>query len=180
MVNLNRILVDVELMHHLFNHQYNLSFTDQWISAHHIGIALIKFAIPSFLRPVGTPHGLNLVAFKRQGYFVAVHHHVAGKGNSEVVAKAEFWFLRKPKFVNAIEGINFFSGESGSQTFVRPNLINKFTSFFTIFSFKCIQIFHSWGLQRLKAILLEDGANSGENKLALGHFSRPEIACSFR
>ena len=44
------------------------------------------------LRTVGAPHGLYLITFERKSYFIAVHHHVAGKRYCKVIAQT---FLAK-------------------------------------------------------------------------------------
>ena len=67
-------------------HQFNL--VEQGVAANNIGITLIELAIATTLRTVGTPYGLNLIAFERQLEFVAVHDNIACEGHGEVVAQS--------------------------------------------------------------------------------------------
>ena len=80
--------VDTELGEYGVHDLHQLHFVNQRVRPNHVGIALIELSIPSLLWAVGSPHGLNLVTLEWHLQFVAVHYHIASKGNSEVVAQS--------------------------------------------------------------------------------------------
>ena len=81
---------NAEPLEHGVNNLHEFHLVEQRVGANHVGVALIELAVASFLRTVGAPHRLNLVAFERQLEFVAVHHHIACEGYGEVVAESFF------------------------------------------------------------------------------------------
>ena len=80
--------VDAELGEYRVHDLHQFHFVKQRVRPNHVGIALIELSIPTLLWAVGSPHGLNLVTLERHLQFIAVHYHVASKGNSEVVAQS--------------------------------------------------------------------------------------------
>ena len=89
-------------MKHFINHANELHFIHQRIATNHIGIALIKLAIPTLLWSVGTPHRLDLIALKRELDFIAMHHHIACEGHCKVVAKPFFTDFGNEMYVVAV------------------------------------------------------------------------------
>ena len=81
---------NAETREHLVEYLNQLHLVEQRIASHDIAIKLIELAIPSLLRPVCPPNGLHLIALERQLKLFPVHHHIACKGNGEVVAKTFF------------------------------------------------------------------------------------------
>src|SRR5258706_6374950 len=65
-IELDGIVRYIQFRKNFPDHQNDLRFTDQRTGADHIGIALIKFAVAPFLRPVGTPYRLDLVTLERK------------------------------------------------------------------------------------------------------------------
>ena len=64
----------------------------QTVCSHHIHVALVELAVAAFLRTIGTPHRLNLIALEGELYRIPVLHHVARKRNGQVVTQT---FLRR-------------------------------------------------------------------------------------
>ena len=79
---------DAEAREHLVDDLHQFHLIEQRVRAYYIGVALIKLAVAPFLRAVGTPNGLDLIALEGHLQFLAVLHHVAGEGHGEVVAQA--------------------------------------------------------------------------------------------
>ena len=73
---------------HLVYDLHQLYFVEQAVGANHVGITLIELSVSTFLRTVGTPHGLNLIALKRHLQFLPVLHHEASKRHCQIVAKS--------------------------------------------------------------------------------------------
>ena len=67
-------------------HEFDL--IEERIGADNVGIALVELAIAAFLRAIGAPNGLDLVALEGKGEFFAVLHDKTGEGHGEVVAKS--------------------------------------------------------------------------------------------
>ena len=65
--------IDAEGAEHLIGDFHQFGLIEQGVAADDIDIALVELAITAFLRTVGAPHRLNLIAFKRQLQLVSVH-----------------------------------------------------------------------------------------------------------
>ena len=59
-------------------HEFDL--IEERIGTNDVGIALVELAITAFLRTVGAPNGLDLVALEGKGEFFAVLHDERAKG----------------------------------------------------------------------------------------------------
>ena len=78
---------DTQFLEHGIDHLYQFQLVEQGGAANHVGIALVEFAVAAFLRAVGTPHGLQLIAAEGEGELVAVLDNKTSKGYGEVVAQ---------------------------------------------------------------------------------------------
>ena len=67
-------------------HEFDL--IEERIGADNVGIALVELAIAAFLRTIGAPNGLDLVALEGKGEFFAVLHNETGEGDGEVVTQS--------------------------------------------------------------------------------------------
>ena len=67
-------------------HEFDL--IEERIGADNVGIALVELAIAAFLRAIGTPNRLDLVALEGEGELFAVLHDETGEGHGEIVAKS--------------------------------------------------------------------------------------------
>ena len=74
-------------MKHLIDDLQKVNLVEQRVGADDVGIALIKLAVSTFLRAVGTPHRLYLESLEGELQFAAVLHHKASEWHGEVVAK---------------------------------------------------------------------------------------------
>ena len=78
-----------------FDDLHQLDLAQQRACADHIDVALVEFAVTALLGTVGTPHGLNLVAFEGERQLALMLDDVAGERHREVVAQALFANLRR-------------------------------------------------------------------------------------
>ena len=78
---------DAETTEHFIDNLQQFHFVHQRVAAHHVGVTLVEFAITAFLRTVGSPNRLNLITFEGESDIVAMHHHIAGKRNGQVVTQ---------------------------------------------------------------------------------------------
>ena len=77
---------DIETVEDRINDTSELHFMEKGVRTDHIGITLKELPVSPLLRSIGTPNRLYLEATEREGNFIAVLHHIAGKGHREVVA----------------------------------------------------------------------------------------------
>ena len=82
--------LNAQAKEHLVDDLQKFHFIEKGWTSDHIHITLEKFPVAAFLRTVGTPNRLDLVAFKGKNQFVLMLHHETGKGNSEIVAETFF------------------------------------------------------------------------------------------
>lgn len=73
-----------------FHDLYEFHFAQQRSGADDIHVALVKLPVAAFLRTVGPPDRLYLVAFEREGDFALVLHHITGKRHRQVVTQSLF------------------------------------------------------------------------------------------
>ena len=69
-------------------HQFDLA--QQRARADHVDVTLIEFAVTALLGTVGSPDGLDLIAFEGEGQLALMLHDIAGKGDRQVVTQPLF------------------------------------------------------------------------------------------
>ena len=169
---------DAEAGKYRIDNLHQLHLIQQGITAYHIGIALIELTIASFLRTVGAPHGLYLITFERKSYFIAVHHHVAGKRYCKVIAQT---FLAKLAGKSrSITAQQFFIRKSGKVITGILYLEQKLVAFLTILPHQGRKHFHRGRFYLLEAIEVIHLTNRIEYIVTLRHFYGREVTGSFR
>ncbi len=139
----------------------------QRVATHHIGVALIEFAVASFLRTVGTPYGLYLEALEGHLQVGTVLHHEAGEGYSQVVAQTLFTQLRGEAREVArfkVFGIYGFHEVAGVE-YLEEELI----PLFAVFTHEGGEVFERGGLNLFVAEEAECLADGIEYIVAAGH-----------
>ena len=168
---------DAKAREHFVNDLHQLHLVEERVATHHVSIALIEFAIASFLRTVGAPNGLNLETLEGKLEFFAVLHHIACKGHSEVIAQA---FLTKLSSKSS-SGVSFIllGGNRACEVSAVENFEEQFVAFFSIFSHQGGEVFHRRGFDLRKTIKTVNTADGVEDVVASCHFDESEIACTF-
>ena len=124
-----------ERLERLVNHLDQFGLVQQRIAAHHIGIALIELAITSFLRTVGAPHRLNLIAFERKRQLVAMLHHITCKRHRQVVTQTFFGDLRRQFDTVACQQL--VVGQPRCKIARVQHFEQQFVALFAIFAHQC-------------------------------------------
>ena len=150
---------------------------EQRVASHHIGIALVKLAIPSFLRAVGSPHRLYLIAAEGHLYVIAMLNHKTRKRHGKVVAQSlfaytscEFAYTFRVEILlrNAIEKITAVQ-----------NLEKKLVALVAILSHESGKVFECRRFYLSETVKLVNFTNGIENIIAFRHFLRHKVACAF-
>ena len=168
---------DAKACEHFVNDLHQFHLVEERIATHYVRIALIEFAIASFLRTVGAPNRLNLETFEGKLEFFAVLHHIACKRHSEVIAQS---FLAKLSGKGSC-GVRFilFGGNRAREVSAIENFEEQFVAFFSIFPHKGGEVFHRRGFDLRKTIKTVDTADGVEDVVASCHFDESEIARTF-
>ena len=58
------------------------------VGADHVGIALVKLAVPTLLGAISTPYRLYLVPLEGEGDLITVLHHIPSKGDRQVIPQS--------------------------------------------------------------------------------------------
>ena len=168
---------DAKAREHFVNDLHQFDLVEKRIATHHVSIALIEFAIASFLRTVGAPNGLDLETLEGKLEFFAVLHYIACKRHSEVIAQS---FLAKLSGKGS-SGVRFilFGGNRTCEVSAVENFEEQFVAFFSIFPHKGGEVFHRRGFDLRKTIKTVDTADGVEDVVASCHFDESEIARTF-
>ena len=138
---------------------------------------MIELAIAAFLWAVGTPNGLNLIAFERHLQFLAVLHDIAGKRNGQVVAQS---FLAKLGRKSRRRGFFIICcADRTGEVAAVEDFEKEFVALLSIFSHQGGEVFHCGGFNLAETIEAVDTSDGVENIVAARHFERTEIACAF-
>ena len=165
-------------MEHLVYDLHQLHFIEQAVGANHVGITLIELSVSTFLRTVGTPHGLNLIALKRHLQFLAVLHHETSKRHCQIVAKSFLTELSSQ--VSNVVFLQFSRSRFAHEIARIENFEEKFVALFAIFAHQRGKVLHGWRLNLTEAIQRIHIANRIKDIVALGHLNGREVARTFR
>ena len=169
---------DTQAAVHLLHNLYQLQFAHQAVRSYHVHVALVELAVAPFLRTVGTPYRLDLVAAERKTDVVAVLRHEPRKRHGQVVPQtflAHFACQRTQRAVLQLFAINSAAPIAGIQY-----LKQQFVALLTVLAHQCGQVLKSRGLYLAKTVQAEHRTDGVENIIASSHLCRPEVASSFR
>ena len=153
--------IDTQVVENHINHLHQLQLVEQRGAANHVGVALVELAVAAFLRPVGAPHGLQLVAAERQLHLVAMLHHEACERHREVVAQALLGGL-----------VGLFAAVLHAE--------QQFVALVAVFAEEGGEGLHRRGLYLRVSEGAEDALYGVENVISLSHFLLGEVSHSFR
>ena len=160
----------------LVDNLQQLYFVDQRVRAYDVGIALIKLAVATLLRPVGTPYGLYLETFEGHLQLVAVLHYKPGKRHREVVAQATVAQLCCQGSRVTGKGL----GSDAAHEIARvKDFEEQLVALLAIFAHQGREVLHSRCLNLPVTEQAEDLANSIEYIVATRHLERRKIARTF-
>ena len=162
--------IDAQLAENHVDHLHQLELVELRGGANHVGVALIEFSVATLLRPVGTPHRLQLVAAEGEGDLVAMLDNETGEGNGEVIAQATVTNLRCHLVIILLE-INILHEVARIE-----HLEQQFVALFAIFAHERRKVLERRSFDRFKGESAEDRADSVENIVAASHLYREEIA----
>ena len=78
---------DAQRPEHALDDLDQFDLAQQRAGADHVDVALVEFAVTAFLRPVGAPYGLDLVALEGERQFALVLYDIARERHREVVTE---------------------------------------------------------------------------------------------
>ena len=58
------------------------------VGADHVGIALVKLAVPTLLGAICTPYRLYLIPLEWEGDLITMLHHIPSKGDRQVIPQS--------------------------------------------------------------------------------------------
>ena len=157
-------------------HEFDL--IEERIGTDDVGIALVELAIAAFLRTIGAPNGLDLVALEGEGEFFAVLHDKTGEGHGEIVAKS---LLAELGGEGGCRGGFVVGGGNGAgEVAAVEDFEEEFVPFFTILAHEGGEVLHGGRFDLAKAVKTVDAADGVEDIIAARHFDKAEIAGAFR
>ena len=154
-------------------HQFHLG--QQRVCAHYVGIALVELAIASLLRTVGSPYGLYLITAEGHGQFLAVLHHVAREGHSQVVAEALL-----AEACSQVAGCalgQFPLADAAQEVAAVQYLEEQFVALLAVLAHQRAEVLHCGRLYLLETIEFINLANGVEDIVSSCCFLRTEVAC---
>ena len=159
---------DAQLAENALDDLHQLHLVQQRTRAHDVNVALVEFAVAAFLRPVGTPDGLDLIPLERQDDLALMLHDVAREGHREVVTQPLFAdFRRLPQFV----------GCKSRRIVARiENLEQQLVALVAVFSQQRGEVFHGGGFERRETEGAEHLPDRVENIVAAHHLGGREVA----
>ena len=170
--------MDAKAAKHRINNLHQLHLIQERVGAHDVTIELPELTVTAFLWTVCTPYRLHLVTFERQLEFFAVHHHITGKGHSEVVTQTFLTHL-----CSQMEGITLFQflvcHLSQTVTGVQ-HFEEQLVALFAVLTHQRAESFHRRRLYLLETIELIHLFDGIEDIVALGHLHRGEITRALR
>ena len=159
---------DAQPAEDLVDDLHQLDLAEQRARADDVDVALVEFAVAPLLRAVGTPHGLDLVAFEGEGQLALVLHDIAGEGDRQVVAQ--------PLLADARRLAHLVVRESGGVVARVENLEEELVALVAVFAQQRREVLHRRGLERRKAVGAEHRADRIENVVAAHHLHGGEVA----
>ena len=162
---------------HLVDNLHQLDLVEQRVGADHIGITLVELTVASFLRTVGTPDGLNLIALEGQLQLLTVHHHIAGERHSKVVAQSLLTELSGQ--MQRIALLKLGISSLCEEVTTVQHFEEQFVTLLAVLAHQRLERLHGWCLNLLEAVEGIHLTNGIEDIIALGHLYRAEVACPF-
>jgi len=112
---------------------------------------------------------------------LVIYGHISGKGDGKIIFKGPFGdapgiFSCQYRFKILPRLLLFGRVIQPVIEYLEDQLI----AFFPVFPHQGFQVFHGWGLKRLKTIQFENGANDIQDIIPFSHGFRSEIPCSLR
>ena len=160
---------------HLLYNLYEFDLAQQRTAADDIHVALVKLPVTSFLRSVGTPYGLHLIAFERKHYFALMLNHVTGERHRKVVAQSLFAYLCG-KSCRRTCGLGAYRRSEIARI---ENLEKQFVALLSVLAHKGGEILHCGSFERRESVQTENALYGIENVGAAHHLHRREIARTF-
>ena len=168
---------DAEAGEDLVDNLHEFDLIEERIGTNDVGIALVELAITAFLRAVGAPNGLDLVALEGEGEFLAVLHHETGEGDGEVVTQSFLTELGGESGCGG--GFVVGGGDGAGEVAAVENFEEEFVAFLTIFAHQGGEVLHGGGFDLAEAVEAIDAADGVEDIVAACHFDKAEIAGAF-
>ena len=162
---------------HLVDETQQFHFVEEGVGAHHVGVALEKFAVTPLLRTVGPPHGLYLITFEGKREFAAVHDHETGKGHGEVITQTFLAEFRRQ--AGRLTAGQLLVGEVGEEIARVQHLEEQFVTLFAVFSHEGREVLHGRRLYLLETEKVEYLAYRIENIVAFRHLFGRKVPGSF-
>ena len=158
---------DVQAAVDFINHLDEFRFVQEGVAAHDVHVALVKFAVASFLRPVGAPHGLYLVAFEGEREFALVLHDKPREGHGQVIAQA---FLRNAVGqADAVAFREFVVRDGGEEVPGVQDFEQQLVTFLPVFAHEGGEVLHGGGFERQVAVEFEHAFDGVEYVVAFHH-----------
>ena len=136
--------IDAEVTEDMFHNLGQLEFAQQTAGTYHVDVALVEFAVPAFLGPVGTPYGLYLIAAEREGQFALMLYHVAGQRYGKVVTQTLFADVCRKgvgRYARSLytvgNSLHVIGGEPTGKVARVENFEQQFVALFAVFACEC-------------------------------------------
>ena len=159
---------DAEGLEHPFDDLDQFDLAQQRARADHVDVALVEFAVAAFLRPVGAPHGLNLVAFEGERQFALMLHDVTRERHRKVVTKSFFADFRR--------AAHLLVRQSGGVVARIENLEQELVALVAVLAQQGREVLHRGSFERREPVGAEHPADRVENILAAHHLHGGEVA----
>ena len=162
---------DAQRPEHALDDFDQFDLAQQRAGADHVDVALVEFAVTAFLRPVGAPYGLDLVALEGKRQFALVLYDIARERHREVVTEPLLAdFRRLPHLI---------AGQAGGVVARIEYLEEELVALVAVFAQQGRKVLHRGGFERREAVGAEHAPDRIENILAAHHLRRGEVARTF-